>query len=400
MAIELNEKQRQGLEIAVSMYKARKPYTCIAGYAGTGKSTLVTFIIDALGIDRKKVAYVAYTGKAAMVLKQKGCPNAMTTHKLLYNTKQRRDGSFYHIPKFNLSGDYSLIVVDEISMLPKKMWDLLLSHNIYVLALGDPGQLPPIGDEETNNHVLDNPHIFLDEIMRQATESEIIKCSMKIREHNPLQLYDGKEVKIINKSNVSLSMCKWADQIICSLNATRQNLNHELRKEIMGAEDNIPLDGDKIICLRNNWDIVNGRGDCLINGMTGSIYNIRIEPVSVPRNAYNGFCIIADFLPDFYDDIYDMSQPDPFFRDVLMDYEIFVNGKPTLDKNNFSKIAKLYKPNEFDYGYAITCWKSQGSEYDKVLLYEEWFPKDEDGHYRYLYTGTTRSKKKLIVVMK
>ena len=129
------------------------------------------------------------------------------------------------------------------------MWDLLLSHNIYVLALGDPGQLPPVGDEETNNHVLDNPHIFLDEIMRQATESEIIKCSMKIREHNPLQLYDGKEVKIIDKSNVSLSMCKWADQIICSLNATRQNLNHELRKEIMNAEDNIPLDGDKIMCL-------------------------------------------------------------------------------------------------------------------------------------------------------
>ena len=77
-----------------------------------------------------------------------------------------------------------------------------------------------------------------------------------------------------------------------------------------------------------------------------------------------------------------------------------MTGKPTLDKTNFAKIAKFYKPNEFDYGYAITCWKSQGSEYDKVLLYEENFPWEEDMHYQYLYTGITRSKKRLVIVMK
>ena len=106
--------------------------------AGTGKSTLVKFIISALDIDPKDVCYVAYTGKASLVLKEKGCPNAMTAHRLLYTSYPRKDGTFYHKPKRPLDQNYKLIVVDEISMLPKEMWDLLLSHHIYVIALGDP----------------------------------------------------------------------------------------------------------------------------------------------------------------------------------------------------------------------------------------------------------------------
>ena len=363
---------------------------------GTGKSTLVSFIIDALQLHPSAVAYVAYTGKASLVLKQKGCVNAMTAHKLLYNTKQRRDGSFYHIPKYTFDIPYDLIVVDEISMLPKEMWILLLSHKIHVIALGDPGQLPPVSGEG-DNHVLDNPHIFLDEIMRQGEQSDIITCSMNVRNHKPLSLRDSSEVKIIPRTAVSLKMAIWADQIICAKNATRDILNCEMRKELFDTEDRFPVEGDKIICLRNNWDFVNARGDCLINGMTGTISNIRKEHVYVPR-AFEGFTIRADFLPDFYDDVKEGA--DSYFRNVLMDYNIFMTGKPTLDKTNFAKIAKFYKPNEFDYGYAITCWKSQGSEYDKVLLYEENFPWEEDSHYQYLYTGITRAKNKLVVVMK
>ena len=69
-------------------------------------------------------------------------------------------------------------------MLPTDMWNLLLSHHIYILACGDPEQLPPINPKD-NNHVLDNPHVFLDEIMRQAQESEIIRLSMHVREGHP-----------------------------------------------------------------------------------------------------------------------------------------------------------------------------------------------------------------------
>ena len=96
------------------------------------------FIVDALGIDKSYVCYIAYTGKAAKVLKDKGCPNAMTAHRLLYTSYPKNDGTFYHKIKRPLDFPYKLIVVDEISMLPKHIWELLLSHHIPVICLGDP----------------------------------------------------------------------------------------------------------------------------------------------------------------------------------------------------------------------------------------------------------------------
>ena len=137
--MQLTNKQELGLKIAVARYKAKEPWTCIAGYAGTGKSTLIKFIIAAIDIDEEfDVCYIAYTGKAANVLKEKGCPNAMTAHRLLYQSLPRNDGTFYHKIKRPLDHYYKIIVVDEISMLPKEMWELLLSHNIHVICLGDP----------------------------------------------------------------------------------------------------------------------------------------------------------------------------------------------------------------------------------------------------------------------
>ena len=115
------------------------PYTVIAGYAGAGKSTLVKFIISALNIPEEEVAYVAYTGKAANVLKNKGCPNATTAHKLLYHAKQTKNGNYIFSPKRVLDKQYKLIVVDEVSMLPQELWYQLLSHGVYILAMGDPG---------------------------------------------------------------------------------------------------------------------------------------------------------------------------------------------------------------------------------------------------------------------
>lgn len=157
----LTKKQEQGLKIAVERYKNHERWTCIAGYAGSGKSTLIKFIISALDVDPEtEVCYVAFTGKAATVLQQKGCPNATTAHKLLYKARMLPNGKYKFTPKSNEElSQYKVIVVDEVSMLPSAMWHLLLSHGIYIIAAGDPGQLPPI-EEADNNHVLDKPHIF------------------------------------------------------------------------------------------------------------------------------------------------------------------------------------------------------------------------------------------------
>ena len=102
----------------------------------------------------------------AALVQKKGNKNVSTLHKLLYESFPKPDGGFYRRPKPALG--YKIIVVDEVSMVPKSLIDLLFSHkDLYILCLGDPMQLPPISKEE-DNHLLDKPDIFLDKIMRQA----------------------------------------------------------------------------------------------------------------------------------------------------------------------------------------------------------------------------------------
>lgn len=134
--MELTKGQLDGLKIAVNKYRNGERYTVISGFAGTGKSTLVRFIIEALHIPKERVCYTAFTGKATQVLQQKGNSNCLTLHKLLYKSYPRPDGSFFRIPKDSL--EYSFIVVDECSMAPIELVRLLLSHPVYVLFLGDP----------------------------------------------------------------------------------------------------------------------------------------------------------------------------------------------------------------------------------------------------------------------
>ena len=252
----LTTKQEQGLKLAVKRFKDHEPYTIIGGYAGTGKSTLIKFIIAALDLEPYQVAYIAYTGKAAQVLRNKGCHNAMTAHRLLYRSVPKADGTFIHIPHDTLF-PLKLVIVDEISMLPDQMWQQLLRYKVHILALGDPGQLPPVRAQ--SNGALERPHIFLDEVMRQAAESEIIQLTMDIRAGTGLKLRRGKEVRVVDRDETLLKgFFDWGDQIICGKNDTRGFLNDNRRRVIWGeGYQTEPIIGDKIICLRNDWEFIN-----------------------------------------------------------------------------------------------------------------------------------------------
>ena len=126
----------------------------IDGPAGTGKSTLITHAISALGLNSEDVAYAAFTGKAAEVLRKKNCPNACTLHHLLYNSTKDKEGKFIFAKKTTLEGNFKLFVVDEVSMVPNYIWDLLLSHKIFVIACGDPFQLPPVEKDKGINTLI------------------------------------------------------------------------------------------------------------------------------------------------------------------------------------------------------------------------------------------------------
>lgn len=389
----LTEKQRLGLEIAVSRFNAGEAWTCVAGYAGTGKSTLIKFIIAALDIDpQKDVCYVAYTGKAATVLQQKGCPNATTAHKLLYNAKPMPNGTFKFVKKPNI--DYKVVVVDEISMLPKPMWDQLLAHNAYILAAGDPGQLPPV-DKDMDNHVLDNPHVFLDEIMRQAQDSEIIRLSMWIREGKPVSQFpaEGKQVQIFTKDQVVTGMFDWADQILCATNNKRNEINNFVRKQKgFGSE---PCEGDKVISLHNHWDYLsNSETWALTNGCIGTLQYFYKQTHYLPRY------VKSEPIDVLYSTI-ELDDGD-CFTGTPIDYKALTTGEVALDGHQCfmlrrNKVA-IDPPYDFAYAYAITCHKAQGSEWDKVLVFEEKFPYNKEEHKRWLYTAVTRARDKVVIV--
>ena len=389
----LTAKQEQGLKIAIERYNNHEPYTVIAGYAGVGKSTLIRFIIAELNLPREQVAYIAYTGKAAQVLRNKGCPNAMTAHRLLYKSHPRDDGTFIHIPVDTLA-PYKLIVVDEISMLPKRMWEQLLYYHVHVIALGDPGQLPPVAAE--NNGALEHPHVFLDEVMRQAAESEIIQLTMDIRAGNPLKYNLGNEVRVVSREELlKPGFLFWGDQIICGKNDTRRYINHKMRESYWKDQyQDEPIVGDKLICLRNDWEVINETSDALVNGLTGTLVNIRYAETGAEINPWMERTPIIDFQPDI--------EGTAAFYGIEADYKLLMTGETTVTRgynSNWKKIPKAYHPHEFDYGYAITCHKSQGSEFDKVIVLEEFLKSESrEDHIRWLYTAATRASQKLIIV--
>lgn len=389
--MELTRKQEEGLKIAIDRHRAGEKYTVIAGYAGTGKSTLVRFIIEALDVEETHVAYTSFTGKAAEVLRKKGNPNAMTLHKLLYDSIPRAAGGFFRKPKADIG--YTVVVVDEISMVPKELINLLFKHRVYVICLGDPFQLPPINKDE-DNHLLDSPHIFLDEIMRQEAESEIIQLTMKIRNSEPIEFFQGKEVQIIPKEQLNTGMLLWGDQILTATNQKRLNINAQVRALLDKGPE--PEDGDKVICLRNYWDDFSMNGDPMVNGTIGTLTNVFRTWREVPKYAkceVDKFDVICgDFVTD--DGIYCMTEID---RMMLM------TGMKCCDWRVAYKLGRLKNkygeivPKEFAYGYAITCHKAQGSEWDKVLVLEESFPFDKKEHARWLYTACTRASEKLLL---
>jgi len=397
VSIELTKKQEEGLRVAVARYKLGEKYTVISGYAGSGKSTLIKFIIDALPVNPEKdVAYAAFTGKAATVLQQKGCQNATTAHKLLYRAKPMPNGTYKFYPRIKAEMEYKIIVIDEISMLPRPMWELLMTHDVYVLATGDPGQLPPVNPED-DNHVLDKPHVFLDEIMRQAQDSEIIRLSMHIREGHPLSNFgcSGQQVQIFNKSQVVSGMYDWADQILCATNAQRTKINNFVRQQKgFGPEPEI---GDKIISLRNHWDWSSSSGEwALTNGSIGTIEYMNKQNIYVPKYIYD------KPIPYLFTN-FRLEDEDNFIS-IPIDYNSLKNGEMTLTPKQTYLLNKskgfIEAPFEFAYAYAITCHKSQGREWNKVLVFEEWFPNAPEEHKKWLYTACTRASEKLVIIKK
>lgn len=387
----LTAQQEQAVELAIDMYKKNEKYVVISGWAGTGKSFTIKHLIAALGVDEEDVVFTAFTGKACEVMKKKGNKNVSTLHKLLFQSFMRPDGSFFRKPVTTLG--YRIVVVDECSMVPMEFREILENlKNVFIIYLGDDAQLPPINPKD-DNHLLDNPHIRLTQIMRQAEGNDIIDIATAIREGRPLDYYNGKDAKILRKGELNEGMLLWADIIICATNKTRVFLNNEVRR-IKGYTGADIVEGEKVICLKNNWNILSNEESPLINGMIGYVKSSSEGKIVFPEKLGGKIDILSMQVE---------TETGEYFNPIPVDKQCFLTNVPYFTPSQRYKILKNekwkeYLPEEFTYGYSITCHKSQGSQWDKVLVFEESFPYEEDIHQRWLYTAATRAADKLVIL--
>ena len=318
----------------------------------------------------------------------------MTLHKLLYKAVPLPSGKFLFKPKPIGSLEYKVVVVDEVSMVSQDFVDLLLSHPCYVIFCGDPKQLGVIRGH--GNNLLNHPHVFLDEIQRQAAESGIIQLSMLIREGKDYRNFKSNDAIVLPKSALNTGMLLWANQIICATNANRISLNSQVR-ELKGYTKPIE-EGENLICLSNEWEVLSDKGNALTNGTIGTITNIFETWQEYPK-----YLQVKDNKVPLIGGVFSSNTGDNYGC-LFLDKQCIITGEPYLDGKQKYRIGQIKKyqgtiPYEFTYSYAATCWKFQGSSADKVLGFEEKFPYEKEEHCKYLYTLVTRAESRCVLLV-
>ncbi|MGV8151626.1 MAG: ATP-dependent DNA helicase [Candidatus Nanoarchaeia archaeon] len=347
--MELTREQSKAIELASEAIRYKEDLFKLGGYAGTGKTTVSRYVMDKLG-DLEALA-CAFTGKAALRLREKGIEKARTIHSLIYDYDSYEKK--FHL-KNNIFGDYFLI--DEASMLNHILWRDILKFHKPVLLVGDPGQLEPIGDDPG---LMKTPDFVLSQIHRQAKDNGIIQFATDIRNKENIK-NNYKNVEI--KDYFSYEDLDIADIIICGYNSTRCEINKKIR-EIKGY-DEILNNGEQIIVLKN---------DSRIGVFNGQLLTIE-KIIEECENSIYARC------SDSEDEILELN----------------------LNKNQFGKL-KLEEDKKqrnivyADYGYCITAHKSQGSEWNNVLVIDQQC-KLWDAH-RWRYTAITRASKNLTYII-
>jgi exodeoxyribonuclease-5 len=334
------------------------------GYAGTGKTTLAKHI--AQHVDGK-VLFGAFTGKAASVMRSKGCAGATTLHGMIYQAHDSGEET----PSFDLwhegpAANAKLIVIDECSMVDAELGRDLLSFGVPLLVLGDPAQLPPI--QGGGFFTAAEPDAMLTEVHRQAQEDPIVHLSMQVRAGNRLAPGRYGLTEVVRRDSFDPQRALETDQILVGRNATRRAYNARIR-ERRGVSDALPVAGDKLVCLRNN------RRKGLFNG---SLWLVEERKRSRART------LRLRLRPEETIGAKGVK--------VSVRPECFLGGIEAFEWR------ERKRHDEFDFGYVLTVHKAQGSQWDDVVLFDESFA-FPDSRERWLYTGITRAARRLTLVV-
>ena len=340
--------------------KPPKPIFRLFGPAGTGKTTLAKTIAAQIG---GPVCFAAFAGKAASVMRAKGCVDATTIHKLIYVPHLTEGKLTFILNEQSRLMSAPLLILDEASMVDTKLGRDLLSFNRPILVLGDPAQLPPI---EGRGFFTREPADFtLTTIHRQKLNDPIIKLATHAREGQKLPFGEFGQSFVRPNLDVDIESVLSADQILVGTNETRHRFNCRVR-ELHGLPPGQPCVDDKLVCLKNNAT----KG--IFNGEIWFVTEILDAPQELVR---------MRLRPETRER-----------REVTVSVrrEFFTQQEPKLSPK------ELKNTDQFTFAYALTVHKAQGSEWPSVVLFDQ-SDRFRDDKAKWLYTGITRASKSIKV---
>lgn len=391
MTVSLAPQQVTALDLIGEWLKdSSRPLFNLQGYAGTGKTTIA---VTAAGLADKRIVFLAPTGKAASVMRRKGCTGAQTIHRAIYTPKIRSTKTLHDLveqlakvktaaertalqaalkvetlkqksPSWELRleselNSAELVVVDEASMVPDHMLDDIQQHGAKVLCLSDPAQLPPV--RGTSTLMTRVPDMLLTDVHRQALDSPVLRAATAIRNGRDYKTVTGDGFEVVRSRDTSWDAHYGAvDQVLVAKNKTRKQMNLRFRARL--NREGLLCVGERIVFLKNNYD------SGIYNGTTGTVTGLGFHDVDE-------------------DAVYVDCDTDEGQRDAL---KVWTGG--------FTDAEYRFLDEDLvpaDYAYALTVHKAQGSEWDKVLVWDEYSQRDRA---RWLYTAVTRGAKSVTIV--
>jgi len=421
----------------------------LKGYAGTGKTTIISTFVNNLWKCGVKSILLAPTGRAAKVIGLYANKPAFTIHKKIYHPKKNKNGSVQFVLQKNKHIN-TIFIVDEASMIPDRIADTklfekgsllddLLSYvysgkNCKLILIGDTAQLPPVKLELSpalNAHILtyeynkDIDEIELNEVMRQHHESGILFNATQLRiilseGHindfsfdlnfpDIIRLTDGYEVQDAIQETYDMNGVE-ATAFIVRSNKRANQYNQQIRSQILGQENEVST-GDYIMVVKNNyfWLKDSTQVGFIANGDICEILEIfnfkdlygfhfaevKLRLIDYPDQRPFETVLLLDTLQSELPSL-SYEESNKLYMEIAKDYA---------DERSKYKVMLAIKNNKYfnalqvKFSYAITCHKSQGGQWENVFVEQPYLPNGQDISYlRWLYTAVTRAQKKLYLI--
>lgn len=420
----------------------------LKGFAGTGKTTTISALVNCLWKINKQAVLIAPTGRAAKVMSNYAKKKAFTIHKKIYYPKKNKSGAIQFTLQPNKYSN-TIFIVDEASMIPDDSKNVLFDtssllndliqfidsgQNCKMIFIGDEAQLPPVKLEVSPALDVDKLEInyqktvyeaLLDEVVRQQKDSGILENATQLRALLNGNLYadfkfqlDLSEVhKIQDGFNLQEKIQESYDEygidqttIIVRSNKRANIYNEQIRNKIRGFVGAITV-GDYIMVVKNNyyWLNASDETDFIANGdicEVMSIYNfkelygfkfadVKIRMIDYDELPPFDTVILLDTLTS---DTASLSyeESNKMYQEISMDY---AHIKTKYKKLQAIKNDKYYNALQVKFSYAVTCHKSQGGQWKSVFVEQPYNASLEQAEFvRWLYTAVTRAEEKLYLI--